>query len=137
VRGGGWVDTAPKLHDGEPIDVSNGWFNCIWQGDANELILRALSLASSPPLAFNLTAPAVLSVREVALKFSELLGHPAKFIGRESGTALLGNPARLCAELGPPSTPLDTVIRWTADWVKNGGRYLNKPTHFEVRDGQY
>ena len=34
-------------------------------------------------------------------------------------------------------TALEGVIRWTAHWIKRGGRSLNKPTHFEVRDGAY
>jgi nucleoside-diphosphate-sugar epimerase len=137
LRYGVLVDIARKVRAAEPVDVSNGSFNCIWQGDANEMILRALALAASPPAVFNLTCPAILSVREVATKFSELLGHAVKFVGLESDTALLSNPAKLCAEFGPPPTPLGTIIRWTAHWVKNGGRYLDKPTHFEVRDGKY
>lgn len=137
LRYGVLVDIARKVWAGEPVDVSNGWFNCLWQGDACDMILRALPLASSPPTAWNLTSSAVLSVREVATRFSELLGRPAKFDGSESETALLSNPAKLFAELGSPSTPLDAVMRWTAEWVKSGGCCLNKPTHFEVRDGRY
>jgi hypothetical protein len=30
-----------------------------------------------------------------------------------------------------------TVIRWTAGWIERDGRTMNKPTHFEVRDGKY
>jgi len=137
LRYGVLVDIARKVWAGEPVNVANGCFNCIWQGDANEMILRALNLASSPPAAFNLTCPAAVSVREVAGRFSELLGRPAKFIGAESDTALLGNAGKLGAELGPPATPLEDILDWTAQWVKSGGRYWNKPTHFEVRDGQY
>jgi hypothetical protein len=32
---------------------------------------------------------------------------------------------------------MDTALRWTAAWVQQGGRSLGKPTHFEVRDGNY
>jgi hypothetical protein len=32
---------------------------------------------------------------------------------------------------------LDAVLRWTAYWIARGGRLLDKPTHFEVRDGKY
>jgi nucleoside-diphosphate-sugar epimerase len=137
LRYGVLVDIARKVWTGEPIDLANGSFNCIWQGDACEMILRALSLASNPPSAFNLCCPTIVSVREVASKFAVLFDRPARFTGSESGTALLSDPAKLCAQLGPPATSLDTVIRWTADWVRSGGRYLDKPTHFEVRDGQY
>jgi len=29
------------------------------------------------------------------------------------------------------------MLGWTAHWVKLGGGDLGKPTHFEVRDGNY
>lgn len=137
LRYGILVDIARKVWSGEPVELSNGWFKCIWQGDACDLILRSLALAANPPAVFNLCCPQTLSVREVAMKFSELLGRPVTFAGQESGTALLNTPAKLCSQLGAPATPLDDVIRWTADWVKHGGRSLNRPTHFEVRNGRY
>jgi dTDP-4-dehydrorhamnose reductase len=137
LRYGVLVDIARRVWTGEPIDVSNGFFNCIWQGDANEMILRSFPLAEVPARAWNLTSPRVLSVREVAENFARLFDKPVRFIGAEAETALLSNASRLCAELGAPATSLDTMIRWTAHWVKSGGRYLNKPTHFEVRDGAY
>ena len=59
------------------------------------------------------------------------------FTGQEAPTALISDTTRLQARLGPPPTPLDRVLRWTAHWVRHGGRLLNKPTHFEVRDGKY
>jgi len=137
LRYGVLVDIARRVWAGEPVDVSNGFFNCIWQGDANEMILRSLALTATPARAWNLTSPDVFRVREVAERFAQLLGKPAQFVGTEAETALLSNSAKLCAELGRPATSLDAVMRWTAQWVKNAGRYLNKPTHFEVRDGAY
>ena len=137
LRYGVLVDIARRIWAGEPVDLSNGWFNGIWQGDANEMILRALALADVPARAWNLTSPKPLRVRDVAAQFAALLGRPAQFVGTEADTALLTNASRLCAELGPPATPLEAVMGWIAHWVKNGGRYLNKPTHFEVRDGAY
>jgi nucleoside-diphosphate-sugar epimerase len=136
LRYGVLVDLARKVHAGEPVDVTTGYFNCIGQADANDMILRALALAQTPPLVLNLTG-AVLSVREVALRFGELLGRPVRLVGTEAGTALLSNPARAYALLGPPPTPVEQLIRWTADWIKHGGRLLDKPTHFETRDGKY
>ena len=29
------------------------------------------------------------------------------------------------------------MLDWTADWEQRGGASLGKPTHFEVRDGNY
>ena len=136
-RYGVLVDIARKVWAGEPIDVSNGYFNCIWQGDANEQILRALTLCRTPATAWNLTGHGQVKVREVAEKFAQLLGRPVQFTGVETGTALLSNSSRLCAELGPPETSVDAMIGGIVGWVKAGGRFLNKPTHFEVRDGGY
>ena len=137
LRYGVLVDIARKVYSGEPIDVTSGFFNCIWQADANEMILRSLALASNPPTPLNLTSPTIFSARKVAARFSELLGRPARFVGAESATAFLSNTERMCSELGLPPTAFETVIGWTAHWVQNGGRSLNKPTHFEVRDGAY
>lgn len=136
LRYGVLVDIARKVHLGDPIDLSNGYLNCIWQGDTNEMVIRALALTSSPPEAWNLTGP-MLRVRDLATRFGQLLGKSPRFIGEESDTALLSNSDKLCARLGDPGTSLEAVIRWTAAWVQLGGRSLNKPTHFEARDGQY
>jgi nucleoside-diphosphate-sugar epimerase len=137
LRYGVLADLAQKVRLGNAIELANGYFNCIWQGDANELALRALSLAAWPPSVWNLCRPETFSVRAVASRLGELLGRPAQFIGAETSTALLGASARLCAALGAPSIPLDVMLRWVAHWVEQGGRNLAKPTHFEARDGNY
>lgn len=137
LRYGVLVDIAQKVYTDQPVDLTMGYLNCIWQGDANDLILRSLALARTPPQAYNLTGPGVYSVRELALKFAELMGRRANLIGREADSALLGNPARLSALLGEPAMPLETMMGWIASWIQNEGRLLGKPTHFEVRDGRY
>jgi nucleoside-diphosphate-sugar epimerase len=96
LRYGVLVDIAEKVHAGRPVELSTGYFNCIWQGDANEFIIRSLGLATTPATALNLTGPAVLSVREVALQFGKLFVRPVQFVGVEGETALLNNPNRLC-----------------------------------------
>jgi hypothetical protein len=137
LRYGVLHDLAQRIWSGQAVDLTNGYFNCIWQGDANDCIVRCLGLAASPPLALNLTGPDVLSIRAVATRLAELMAKSVQFTGRESGLALLNNPARACRLLQAPPTPLEQAMRWTAHWVMRGGASLNKPTHFEVRDGQY
>ncbi|MBI4660148.1 MAG: NAD-dependent epimerase/dehydratase family protein [Verrucomicrobia bacterium] len=137
LRYGVLLEIAQKVWARRPVDVTMGYFNCIWQGDANEMIVRSLRLAESPTAAFNLTGPEILSVREVAQGFGELMERPAQATGVATETALLSNASRLCGILGQPATAVDTVMRWTAHWVKQGSRTLGKPTHFEVRDGGY
>jgi nucleoside-diphosphate-sugar epimerase len=137
LRYGVLRDIADKIWNSQPIDLANGWFNCIWQGDANEMVIRALSLASSPASAFNLTGAETLRVRTVASRLGELLERPVKFAGQESETSLTGKTSKLCSVLGSPATELETMLCWTAAWVRQRGRSLGKPTHFETRDGRY
>jgi hypothetical protein len=137
LRYGVLVDIARMVNIGVPVPLETGAFNCIWQGDANEMILRALPLVARPPSVWNMCQPEVFSVRETAVQFGELLGRKPVFSGRETGTALLGNPAKLCQELGKPAVPQDRMLRWIAHWVKLGGRDLGRRTHFEVRNGVY
>jgi nucleoside-diphosphate-sugar epimerase len=137
LRYGVLVDIAGKVHKQEPIELANGYFNCIWQGDANELALRTLDLATCPPSVWNLCRPEIFSVREVAHQFGKRFGVAPRLIGIEAPTALLGNSSQLCGKLGPPSVSLQMMLEWIAHWVAQGGRALGKPTHFEVRDGKY
>lgn len=137
LRYGVLADLARKVYANEPVSLTTGSFNCIWQGDANDLILRALPLAASPPSVWNLCRPEVFSVRAVATRLGELMQRTPRFVGEENSTALLANATRLCARLGSPPTRLETMLAWVARWVQSGGRDLGRPTHFEVRDGNY
>ena len=137
LRYGVLVDIATKILHGEPISLANGYFNCIWQGDANEMIIRSLALAASPPARFNLCQPQVYSLRSVAVELGEHMQAAPLFADSEASTALIGDPSRICQALGRPGTRFVQILKWTADWVRKGGRNLNKPTHFEVRDGVY
>lgn len=130
-------DIARKVWAGEPVDLENGHFNCIWQGDANDMILRSLDLAENPPAVFNLTGPEIVSVRSAARKMGELMGCKPRFVGTESPTALLSNSSRLFQVLGRPAVSVPQMLAWTASWVMRGGSSLNKPTHFEVRNGRF
>jgi len=137
LRYGVLVDLARKVFAGEPVDVSMGHFNTIWQGDANAMTLRAFEHAAVPPRVFNVTGPEVLAVRSVCERFGELMGKPVRFTGTEAATALLSNAAGAYASIGPPRVPAGRLVEWVADWVARGGRLLGKPTHFETRDGRF
>jgi nucleoside-diphosphate-sugar epimerase len=137
VRYGVLLDVARKVWIGEPIDLSMGHVNVIWQGDANAYALRALHLAEVPPLRLNVTGPETVSIRWLAGRFSELLDRSPVFVGTEGESALLSNAGLAFKLLSYPSVPLDRVIEWVAAWVIDGGPVLDKPTHFEVRDGRF
>ena len=130
------MDIGRKVMEGEPIDLQMGYLNCIWQGDANEAVLRLLPYVQSPANVYNLSGP-LLSVKKIALEFGDHLKIAPQFSGVEKNGALLTNSSKLNRLLGEPTTPISTVIKWTAQWLKNNGRSLGKPTKFEVSDGKY
>lgn len=137
LRYGVLVDIARKVWNGEPVDVSMGYFNSIWQGDANSMILRAFGLPAPAPRALNLTGPERLSVRDVAERLGREMGRPARIVGTEARTALLSDTSRMRELLGPAPTSVGRVLEWTARWVRDGRPTWNRPSHFEVRDGRY
>jgi nucleoside-diphosphate-sugar epimerase len=137
LRYGVLVDLARQVLTGQPVNLATGYFNAIWQGDANAMTLRAFARAATPPAVFNVTGPEVLSVRRVAERFGELFGVTPRFAGTEIDTALLSNAAAGIAALGPLRVSSNELIEWVADWLKRGGRVLNRPTHFEARDGKF
>ncbi|MEX0937099.1 MAG: NAD(P)-dependent oxidoreductase [Pirellulales bacterium] len=137
LRYGIIVDIAQKVAAGEPVDVTMGYFNAIWQGDANAMSLLALEHAASPPLVVNVAGPETLRVRDVAEQLGQELGQSVSIEGREAETALLSNGRRAYELFGRPIIPEGQIIRWIADWIGRGGPTHGKPTKFEVRDGQF
>lgn len=137
MRYGVLVDIALKVKNNVPVDLSMGYFNVVWQGDANNYVLRSIELANSPATILNISGPDILSVREVALEFGKRFKTVVQFTGVEASTALLNNPAKSIELYGKPRVSVEKMIDWISDWLKNENRLLDKPTHFEVRDGKY
>jgi len=131
------VDLTQKILHGEPIDVTMGMVNLIWQGDANNYILRALSLAASPPAILNVTGLETLAVRDLAARIGRLLSKEPRFVSREAATALLSNASKCVEQFGPPALALDEMIYSIVTWVAAGRPVLNKPTKYNVRDGRF
>lgn len=139
LRYGVLVDLALKVRSGEPVDVTMGYFNCIWQGDAVAHIVRSLdhAAAAPDPCIMNVTGSGILSVRDVALAFGDIFGRSVDFTGEEAETAWLNNAAKSHRLFGPPSVSEDRLIGWVADWIDHDRPLLGKPTGFEIRDGNY
>lgn len=131
------VDIAQKVMNGQPVDVTMGYVNVIWQTDAVEHSIRALDLAASPAVPVNITGAEILSVRTLAEKFGELFGRRAVFTGQEAETAWLNDARRSHHYFGPPRTSLDHMMQWIAAWLRKDGETWGKPTGFERRDGRY
>ncbi len=137
TRYGVLVDLAQKVYDGVTIDLAMGHVNVIWQGDASAMTLAALADAANPPWVVNVAGPEMLSVREVCQQFGRLFGKPVRLTGCEAGDALLNNGEMAHRRYGPPQVSVEKLMRWIAHWVAAGGPTLNKPTHFEEREGKF
>lgn len=137
LRYGVLVDLAQRVWRGEVIDVTMGHVNVIWQADANAMALAALAHAATPPFIVNLAGREELSVRETCESLARAMGVPVRFTGTEARDALLSDGSLGHARLGAPTVDAAQLIAWTADWVKRGGATLDKPTHFESRDGGF
>lgn len=137
LRYGILLDVAQKVLRRRPIDLTTGYVNQIWQGDANAYLARCFPLCDSPPPVFNLTGPEPISIRRLATRLGELMGVEPIFEGAESELALLGKSDKLISLLGPPRVDLKQVTEWVASWVMNAGRVLDKPTMYERRDGRF
>ena len=137
MRYGVLVDMALKIWTGQPVDVTMGAMNVLWQADASAMPLQALEHAASPPCVLNLTGPERVSVRDVCTEMGRLMAKEVRFEGAEAPNALLSNSVKAYQLFGAPRVGLEQLVEWTADWIQRGGETLNKPTHFEVRDGKY
>lgn len=137
LRYGVLVDIATRVKNKQDIDLSMGYFNIIWQGDVNDMVLRSLDSCESPAKILNITGPETLSVREVATAFGKHFGLTPTFINEEAKTALLNNSNLAFQLFGKPKTAPEEIIKWIAHWIDDGMDLLGKPTHYEVRDGKY
>lgn len=136
MRYGVLHDVANKVLRRQAIDLSMGFANIIWQGDANERALRALAHCETPTMPLNLSGPRI-AIRDAAIGLGKRLGMEPCFTGVEADSALLIDCSQADRLFGPPQVGLDTLLDWTADWVQRGGVSLDKPTHYEARDGKY
>jgi nucleoside-diphosphate-sugar epimerase len=131
------VDLARQILAGEPIDLTMGYVNVIWQGDANAMALQSLVHGRSPAFALNIAGPETISVRRICEQLGELLGRKPIFTGTEDEQALLSNGRLGCELFGQPQVSIEQLCRWIAQWLKAGGELLGKPTKFQVRDGKF
>jgi dTDP-4-dehydrorhamnose reductase len=137
LRYGVLADVAGKVSRREPVDVTMGFANVIWQGDANARAIQCLERVATPPVALNVTGLERVSIRELARVFGEKMAVPVVIAGEEADRAWVFDASLSYDWFGPPRVALADMIEATANWTLAGGQMLGKPTHFEVRDGDF
>ncbi len=137
LRYGVLVDIALKVARGEAVDVTMGWLNCIWQGDACARAIQCLTHAANPPKLLNITGPEKLSIRAIAEEFGRRLDRTPVLTGSEAPTAWLADASESLRLFGPPETTVARMMDLISTHVRAEGRLLGKPTHFESRSGKF
>ena len=137
LRYGVLLEVAKAVQSGKAIDLSTGNVNVIWQGDANEIAIRSLLHCNVPAQLLNVTGPETVAIKWLAEQFGKLLDKEPVFSGEVQSTALLSNASKAHQLFGYPRVTIREMIELTASWVKEGGVTLNKPTHFQERQGKF
>jgi nucleoside-diphosphate-sugar epimerase len=137
LRYGVLLEMAKSVDSGKPIDLTTGCVNVIWQGDANEIAIRALHHCHSPANLLNVTGPETVSIKWLGEQFGVLLGKEPVFVNEVQPTALLNNASKAHQLFGYPRVTLRQMMELTVTWLQGGGKTINKPTHFQERKGQF
>lgn len=137
LRYGVLLEIAKSVKAGKPIDLSMGYVNVIWQGDANGIAIRCLRHCTYPPQKLNVTGTQKLAVKWIALEFGKHFNTEPAFIHEPAATALLSNAARMEKLFPDTKVSIHEMISRTAEWLMQGGALLNKPTHFQERGGKF
>lgn len=137
LRYGVLIDLGQSILAGDPVDLTTGYVNIVWQGYANEVTLRALHHAGNPPFVLNVTGSQTLPVADLATQLASELGREVSFRGEPAESALLSD-ATACHELfGAPALDVSELISVSAQWLLDGGPVHGKPTGFQRRDGKF
>ncbi|HTN06581.1 NAD-dependent epimerase/dehydratase family protein [Agriterribacter sp.] len=131
------LEIARCVMENKAIDLSMGHINAIWQGDANEMAIRALLYCETPAKTVNITGPETISVRWAAGEFGKMFNQTPVFVNEAQPTALLSNAAEACCLFGYPKVSLMQMMKLQAEWLKQGGKTISKPTHYQERKGKF
>ncbi len=140
LRYGVLIDIGRAVFEKRPVTLSMPFVNVIWQRDANAWCLRSFAQCQSPPFVLNITGSETLSVRDLAVEFGRHFGIEPIFSPEDEGegsTSLLSDASEAHRLFGHPAASISEMIEWSAHWIRDGGFTLNKPTHFQTRNGKF
>jgi nucleoside-diphosphate-sugar epimerase len=131
------LEVARSVREDKPVDLAMGTASVIWQGDANEIAIRSLLHCEVPAKILNVTGPETVSFRWLAEQFGKMLGKKPILINEEQHTSFLSNAAESFQLFGYPRVTLKEMMALVLEWLNQGGKTINKPTHFSERKGKY
>lgn len=137
LRYGVLYDLAQKILSGTPISLAIPYFKYVWQGHANEVAIRALLHAEAPANIMNVSGPEQVSIKSAAIKLGKLLGKEPIFEFEGGNVGGMIDTTKSIEAFGYPRICENTLIKWQAEYILDGGRTLEKPTHFEEYKGVY
>jgi len=137
LRYGVLVEIAKAVKENRSINLQMGHVNVIWQGDANEITLRSLLKCAVPAKILNVTGPETVAIRWLAEEFGRIFNMEPILAGEEQPAALLSNAAESFRLFGYPKVSLKQMIQLTAEWLTQNRTTINKPTHFQEREGRF
>nr|MDA3847136.1 epimerase [Vallitaleaceae bacterium] len=137
LRYGVLLEIAKTIYNKKPLDITSSYANVIWQGDANETAIRSLLHCHYPIETLNVTGITTIRIKDVAKAFGKIFDVEPSFTGIENDMCLISNSSKSEKLFGENQTSLDDMIKMTADWVINNGKMLDKPTHFQERQGKF
>ena len=85
----------------------------------------------------NITGGETLLVKEIATRFAALMDKQPVIEGVPSDTALLSDASLSTEKFGAPKMPIERIIQLISHWVMNGKPVLDKPTHYDARNGSF
>lgn len=116
------------VYGGFPVDISLGYFNPIWLGDAVNQALLSLEHCAWPPRILNIAGLEKMSVRETAEAFAGHFSLDVNLTGKEAPLSPLCNAGLSSKIIAKPVISGSQMIMWTAEWIKSGGPALEAPS---------
>jgi nucleoside-diphosphate-sugar epimerase len=128
------ADIARQVRDGEAVDITTEYVNCIWLDDILDLMMASAEMCAVPCEILNMTGTQKVSVVSIAEKLGEMMGKTPTFKGTPKGANLLGKAAKMAQALWEPPTSLDQGLEKLARSVMAYEHPLDHPTEWEKRD---
>ena len=123
------IDLAKMVKTGAPISLAMPAVNLVSQRDANEVAIRCFESCDNNPWTLNIAGP-VWQVRDIVSRMEHYLGKKAVLLDDEEELALLAGDTKCLETFGSYEDDCEDMILGASNWVKNGGTFWNKPTHF-------